>query len=104
MLPTTTCCGLAAVVANLFLVWHAVRSAIDGAAELDEILVSAFCTACCSGSIAFVQFSWLILGSMGPGGLDVSSFGEDKASDSVAQVKNAYGRRRDFQIGAGLIM
>lgn len=71
---------------------------------MDEIVVSAFCTACCSGSIAIVQFALLVLGSMGQRGLDVSNFGQDKATDSVAQVKNAYGLRRDFEIGAGLIV
>lgn len=104
MLPITTCCGLAAVLANLLLVWYLVQSTIDGAGEFDDILVSAQCTACCSVGIAFVQMSLLLLGSMGRKGLDVSNFGEDSASESLAQVKDAYGVRREFRIGAGLFL
>lgn len=95
---------MAAVLANLLLVWYLVRSTIDGSAGFEDILVSALCTACCSGGIAFMQVSILLLGSMGRGGLDVSKFGEDEVSDSIAQVKSAYGVRRDFNIGAGLIV
>lgn len=51
-----------------------------------------------------MQVSLLLLGSMGRGGLDVSKFGENEVSDSIAQVKSAYGVRRDFSIGAGLIV
>ena len=104
MIPVTTSCGFAAVLVNLVLVWYLVRSTIEGTGQFDDILVSALCTAYCSGGLAFAQACLLLLGSMGKGGLDVSRFGENDAADSVTQVKQAYGARRNFSIGAGLLM